>query len=579
MTYSAPVNDILFTLRHVADFADNPLDVDQDLIQALLGGAAQVAEHVLHPLDRLGDRFGVDFQNGCVRTPAGFRNALEAMGQGGWLGLSLPVDHGGSGLSPILDLACQELWASANLALSLCPTMAAGAARTILSFGTPAQKKLYVPRIARGEWSATMLLTESQAGSDLGRIATRAVLQPDGSYRLFGTKIFISWGEHDLTSNIVHLVLARIDGAPSGSAGLTLFIVPKILCDENGMLQARNDIVAAGIEEKLGLHASPTCTMRLGEGDGAIGYQLGEIGQGLTNMFVMMNHSRLVTGMEGVAIGERAYQEALRYALERQQGRIPQSVDPVPIIHHPDVRQMLLKIRARTDAARALCLFAAARSERGSHSEMEHRNAGLLIPVAKAWSTAQGEAAASLVMQIFGGMGYIEETGVAQLLRDVRITSIYEGTNGIQAIDLVGRRVIGDDGRELRLLIAMISETLSAAGAVDDPLFGAIVRSLSVAVQTLEFATLIVLDEGLTQRTLLGASRYLEILGVTLGGWLLAKLALAAKDELDAGSGDVVTLRNRIVLANFFAVTDLSLVPGFVEELKFGQTAFDYSFI
>ena len=578
MTYQAPVSDILFTLQHVDRFAHSTLEIDRELTEALFGGAAQIAEQVLHPLDRKGDRLGAEFRDGTVRMPAGFRAALETMGEGGWLGLSLPESYGGSGLSPLVDLACQELWASANLALSLCPTMAAGAARTILRFGTTDQKQLYVPRIARGEWSATMLLTEPQAGSDLGRIATRAIQQADGSYRLFGTKIFISWGEHDLTDNIVHLVLARIEGAPEGSAGLTLFIVPKMLCDDTDALFARNDIVATGIEKKLGLHASPTCTMRLGEGAGAIGYQLGEAGQGLANMFVMMNHSRLVTGMEGVGIGERAFQAARRYASERRQGRRSGSNEGAAIIDHPDVRRMLLTIRSRIDAARALCLYAAAMSEGGAHSEPPRPNADLLIPVAKSWSTTQGEAAASLAIQIFGGAGYIEETGVSQLLRDVRITSIYEGTNGIQAIDLVSRRVIRDDGEEIQGLIGRIEATLSPASAMSDPRFGAMVRPLAAAVNSLKFATNVLLDEGLTERTLMGASRYLEIVGTTVAGWLLVKLAMAASSESDARRDEKALLANRIVSAHFFAVTDLSLVPGLVDQMMFGHSAFDYDF-
>src|SRR5216683_2539640 len=442
MPYAAPLDEMRFVIDTVA-----PLDgAAADVADAVLEEAAKFAAGELDPLNQPADRIGSVLENGVVRTPPGFREAYRRYVEGGWMGLACDPEHGGQGLPLSLATAVVEMWNSACMSWALCPLLNFGALALLEAHGTPEQKRLYLRKLVSGEWTGTMNLTEPQAGSDLGALRSRAVPANDerwgGHYRISGQKIFITYGDHDLTDNIIHMVLARTPDAPPGSRGISLFLVPKFLPDAAGRPGERNDLRALRLEEKLGIHASPTCVMSYGDGEGAIGWRVGEENRGLECMFTMMNSERLLVGVQGVAIAERAYQQARDYAKTRVQGQTaggPRDADAVPIIRHPDVRRMLLSMRAGCEAARALTYFAAAaidRSRSAGDSEARsraERRADLLIPVVKAWCTDLGVEIASMGVQVHGGMGYIEETGAAQYLRDARIAPIYEGTNGIQA--------------------------------------------------------------------------------------------------------------------------------------------------
>ena len=536
MPYAAPLADMRFVIDTLA-----PLDgVAAEVADAVLDEAARFAAAELDPLNRPGDRSGSVLENGVVRTPPGFREAYRRYVEGGWMGLHCDPRHGGEGLPLALATAVAEMWNSACMSWALCPLLSFGAIELLAAHGSPEQQRLYLAKLVSGEWTGTMNLTEPQAGSDLGALRTRAVPTESGRwgahYRLTGQKIFITYGDHDFCDNIVHMVLARTPDAPPGSRGISLFVVPKFLPDAAGRPGERNDLRPLRLEEKLGIHASPTCVMSFGEGEGAIGWRIGEENRGLECMFTMMNSERLLVGLQGVAIAERAYQQAREYARTRVQGHPAGMPRPkgagagrVPIIHHPDVRRMLLCMRAATEAMRGLTCFAAAaidasRRAEGAARGSAERRAELLIPVVKAWCTDMGVELASLGIQVHGGMGYIEETGAAQYWRDARIAPIYEGTNGIQANDLVGRKLGRDKGEAARELFAEMRQILPALGGKAG--WEAMQRGLAEGFDALEHATEW-LVEAAPAVAAAGSAPYLPLFVTVTGGWLRARLAWA----------------------------------------------------
>ena len=526
--YTAPLREIAFVLRHVAglgDVASLPglADATPDLVDALLAEAARLAEGRLAPLNQPGDQQPSTFANGAVVMPAGFREAYHDYAAGGWTGLVFPERYGGQSLPWLVNAAASEIWNAANLSLQLCPLLAQGAIDAILQHGSEAQRELYGRQLIAGRWTAAMCLTEPQAGSDVGAVRTRAVRKGDG-YRIFGTKIFITYGEHDLADNIVHLVLARLEGAPAGTKGISLFIVPKFLPREDGAPGRRNDLRCVSIEHKLGVRASPTCVMSYGDDDGAEGFLLGEENQGMRCMFTMMNNARLAVGNQGLGVAERAYQQALAYAQGRIQGS--RAGQPVPIVEHADVRRMLVTMRAQIAAMRALSYWTAAYVDRAErHSDAEQRRlaaerVALLTPLVKAWLTDLAQEITANAILVHGGMGYVEETGVAQHFRDARILAIYEGTNGIQAMDLVGRKLDIAGGQSPWRLFGELREELPALPA---ELQSQLAMALGVAERTTRHLQTAEPDDRAA-----GASPYLRLLATVLGGFLLARGAGAA---------------------------------------------------
>ena len=561
------LGEVLFNLRHVADLGGLAAleafeHVEPDVVDQLLAEAARFAEDVIAPLNHTGDTEGARrLDDGTVVTPTGFREAYKAYVEAGWGAMSIDPDYGGGGFPHLVGLAVEEMFTAACLSWSLCPLLTQGAINMLSAQGTDEQRALYLPPMATGEWTGTMNLTEPQAGSDLGAVTTRALPQPDGSYRLHGTKIFITYGEHDLADNIVHLVLARTPGAPPGTRGVSCFVVPKHLPAAGGGVGARNDVHCVSIEHKLGIHASPTCVMAYGHGEGAVGYLVGEENRGMRCMFTMMNHARLSVGLEGVALAERSYQQALAYARERRQGRAPGAPPGAisAIIDHPDVRRMLLDMRSATSAMRGLAYRTAEAIDRAAHDadDGERRTAeeraALLTPLTKAWATDLGCELTSIGLQVHGGMGCIEETGSAQHYRDARIAPIYEGTNGIQAADLVGRKLPMRGGGVVRDHLDTIRATVDALDGADE--LAPVRRHLGAAVEAAAEAGewLLAAAPG---RALAGADAYLRMLAATTGGAALADGALAAR-RLDPD-----TAADRAVLARFFAANRLSGVPG-----------------
>ncbi len=556
MSYRAPVADILFTMAHVGDM-DSALypDLADGAAAAVLDQAATFAQEVLEPLNVVGDRHGAKLANGVVTTAPGFREAYVRWVEGGWAALTAPEDEGGMGLPQLLDTACLEMWTAANMAFMLCPMLSAGAIEALVKHGSPELRRLYLPKIVSGEWSATMNLTEPAAGSDLNALRARAERNGDGSYRIFGQKIYITYGEHDMADNIVHLVLARLPDAPAGTRGISLFLVPKFLLKEDGALGARNDLRCSGLEHKMGIHASPTCTMIYGDDGGATGWLIGEENRGLACMFTMMNNARLGVGLQGVAIAEAATQKALAYAQERRQGRPPGYAGEgmAPIVAHPDVRRMLMTMRALTIAARAICYRTAAAIDQGHRGEdaaargLASARASLLTPVAKAFSTDVGNEVASLGVQAHGGMGFIEETGAAQYMRDARIAAIYEGTNGIQAIDLVIRKLPLDGGAAVAAEIADMRAAVVRAKASAEPLVAGAGPALEGCVDALEQSTHWLLERLPTapEDALAGATPYLRLFGLARGGASLAVLAVEAHARGEQG--------HHIPLVRFYA--------------------------
>jgi alkylation response protein AidB-like acyl-CoA dehydrogenase len=590
MSYRAPVEEIAFTLNQVAGLRKamergEAGDLTPDLLDAILDEAGKFAAGQLAPLNQIGDTQGSTLVDGAVRTPDGWKDVYRQWAEAGWGGLAAPAEFGGQELPIAVAVAVSEIWNSACLAFSLGPVLTFGAVEAIAAHATPQLKQAYLDKLVSGEWMATMNLTEPQAGSDLSAMRTKAVPQGDGSYLISGTKIFISYGDHDLTDNIVHLVLARLPGAPPGTRGISLFLVPKRMVGPDGSPGEANDVKVAGVEHKLGIHASPTCVMSFGEEHGAIGYLVGEENKGLACMFTMMNNARLNVGIQGVAIAERAYQQALAYALERRQGRAPgapgeDAANGMSVIaEHPDVRRMLLTMRAKTQAARAICYMTAAAIDRGTraHAEGEREDArllaNLLTPVAKAFSTDIGVEVASIGIQVHGGMGYVEETGAAQHLRDARITPIYEGTNGIQAMDLVGRKLPQRGGEHVREFIEALGAIADRAMAVNDPSFGRMGYRLSEAVKALDTATdwmLQTLQSEDASPTLASAAPYLKLFGLTAGGAFLADGACMLAGEMTNGEARA---RGRIATARHFCENLLIEAEGLQRSVVRGADA------
>jgi acyl-CoA dehydrogenase len=572
MSYRAPLDDILFAMRLAAGGAFDESGIYADLAggvaEATLIEAAKFAQERLLPLDKIGDRVGATFSNGAVTTAPGWREAYAQWREGGWNSLAASADYGGLGLPLLLNAALTEIWNAANMSFALCPLLGFGAIEAVETHASDALKKTYLGKMISGEWTATMNLTEPQAGSDLSNMRTRAEPQGDGSYRIFGQKIFITYGEHDLTDNIVHLVLARAPNAPAGSRGISLFLVPKFL-PETG---ARNDVRCAGIEHKLGVRGSPTCTMIYGDSGGATGILIGEENKGLACMFTMMNNARIAVGMQGVALAERATQEAIRYAQERKQGRVPGAKEQCAIIEHPDVARMLLTMAALTGAARAICFETVAAQDRArretdsAQAKEAQDRAGLLTPLAKAFSSDIGNEAASLGVQVFGGMGFIEETGMAQIMRDVRIAAIYEGTNGIQAIDLVTRKLKLAGGEPLRREIDDMRAIIKELSLENEAAFNVMAERSGEAVDAFEDASshLAQALEAEPPQALAGAVPYLRLFGLARGVTLLGKGALHARRIDDAGAA------RRIAIARFFADNLAVAAPGLARSVAAG---------
>ncbi len=571
--YCAPVKEMRFVMDEIvglSEIAQLPgyEEATPDMADAILDEAAKFTGGVLAPLNRIGDTQGCKLGPDGVTTPEGWRDAYKAFCDSGWNGLAMPVDFGGQGLPETFGIAVKEMTASANMAFSLCPMLTGGSIQAMLTCASDELKAIYLEKMITGEWTGTMNLTEPQAGSDLALIRSRAEPQADGSYRVFGQKIFITYGDHDLTDNIVHLVLARLPDAPAGVRGISLFLVPKFLVNADGSLGERNDAHCVSIEHKLGIHASPTAVLAFGDNGGAVGYLLGEPNRGLEYMFVMMNEARLGVGLQGVALGERAYQQALGYARERKQGRDAVSGEAlVTIDRHPDIRRMLMLMKSRVEACRATTYMAAGlldRAHAGTDPEQKKRDlwlAEFLIPIVKGGGTEMGIEVTSLGIQIYGGMGYIEETGAAQHWRDSRITTIYEGTTGIQANDLIFRKLLRDQGATARVVFAEVAATARALNESSRPELQAIGRRLASGLTAWEEATDWVLANAKTgvAGVLTAAVPYLDLAVAVTGGWLMGKAALAAAGYLERGEGDLPFSTAKLASAGFYAEQVLPL--------------------
>jgi acyl-CoA dehydrogenase len=545
MSYRAPVADIAFSLKYAAGLKTALAeglygDLDEETVDSVLAEAGRFATDVIGPLNSVGDRFGTPFKNGNVTTPPGWKDAYTNWAAAGWNGLAAPADWGGQELPHAVNAACIEMWNSASMAFGIGPVLTMAAIDALHAYGSDTLKQEYLSKLISGEWMGTMQLTEPQAGSDVGALRSKAERASDGSYRITGSKIFITYGEHDLTDNIIHFVLARLPDAPPGTKGVSLFLVPKVLPDGT-----RNDVRAHSVEHKLGIHASPTCTMVYGDHGRAVGFLIGEEHEGMACMFTMMNRARLAVGLQGVGIAERATQQALTYARERKQGAAG------AIIAYPDVKRMLLTMRALTGAARAICYATGVAIDRSLRAKTEaarksaHERASLLTPLAKAFSTDIGVEVASLGVQVHGGMGYIEETGAAQHYRDARIATIYEGTNGIQALDLVARKVPLEGGKTVALYIDELRRTVKSVQSSNAPAFGETAARLGEAVDSLERAAQWLLAQKAADTAFAGATPFLRLFGNAAGGCMLAEQALAS---LRAGNG-----AGRTALARFFA--------------------------
>ena len=567
MTFRAPARDLAFALKtigHSELLARAYPDLDEDTVQAVLDAAAAFADNELAPLNRRGDTEGARYENGRVTAAPGFAEAYHHFVEQGWNSLSADPEHGGQGLSKALELAVFEMVHAANMAFGLCPMLTQGAIEALALHGTERQKRLVLPKLVSGEWTGTMNLTESQAGSDLATLTTKAEPDGAGGYRLTGQKIFITWGDHDAADNICHLVLARTPDAPPGVKGISLFLATKKDVKDDGSLGGLNDLRAGSIEHKLGIHGSPTCVMLF---EGAKAELVGELGQGLAHMFVMMNAARLQVGVQGVAIAERAFQQALSFSCERKQGRTAWEADGA-IYGHPDVRRTLMLMKAKIEAARGICLATGVLADLARLAETEDERAAararqeLLTPIAKAWSTDIGVEVASQGLQMHGGMGFIEETGAAQHYRDARIAPIYEGTNGIQAIDLIGRKLRGNGGVTMRALCADMAATADTLNAA--PGLAAVGRRLAAGIAALERATdaLIAADNA---AALSVATPYLRLAGEVIGGWILGRQALAA-----AGSEDPWLIAKG-ALARLYASQVLAQAPGLADGICEGS--------
>ena len=589
-TYHAPLADMEFVMNELAGLSQVAAlpgfeDAVPDTVAVILEEASRFASEVLDPLNATGDREGAKLlPDGSVKTPEGFKAAYRQFIAGGWNGVNKSSEYGGQHLPQLVAAAIEEMWHAANMAFDLCPLLTQGAIDAIELVGTPKQKSRYLPRMVSGEWTGTMNLTEPQAGSDLAAVRTRAEPQPDGTWKLFGQKIFITYGEHDFADNILHLVLARTPNAPEGVKGISLFLVPKFLVNADGSLGARNDVRCVSLEHKLGIHASPTAVLAYGDHGGAVGYLVGEENRGLEYMFIMMNQARFSVGMEGVGLSERAYQRAVSYARERIQGRpvgSEKTGKPVSIIEHPDIRRMLMTMRAYTEAMRALGYVTAAAMDNGRHAadaalRTQHQSfVDLMIPVIKGWCTETAQEVTYLGVQVHGGMGFIEETGAAQHYRDARITTIYEGTTGIQANDLVGRKTARDAGATARRVAAQIDKVAAQLASHVDPSLNAIGLRLAAATAALQNAIdWMVTTSGVNARTAYaGSVPYLKLWGIVAGGWQMARAAKVAVDKLARGEGDAAFMRAKIATARFYAENLLPLADAYAQSAVTGSDA------
>ncbi len=555
--YYPPLEDMRFILNYVVGLEDLPEHpdlgkLDAEMIESVLTPAAKLAAEVLAPLNVSGDHDGATLENGSVTTAKGFKEAYGQYCGGGWNAVPFSPDHGGQGLPWLVAFPLQEMWQGANMSFGLCPLLNQGAVEAIHAHGSDEQKEKYLEKLISGEWTGTMNLTEPQAGSDLSAIRSKADPQTDGFYKVFGQKIFITYGEHDMAENIIHLVLARTPDAPEGVKGISLFIVPKFLDDGT-----RNDVICTGLEHKLGIHASPTCTMQFGEKDGATGYLIGQENEGLKYMFTMMNNARLSVGLQGVAIAEASYQCAMSYAKEREQGTsLSDRSERVAIIKHPDVKRMLLSMRAQIEAMRALAYEAALNLDLAVQGDIEAQaRVDLLTPVVKACGTDMAVDVASTGVQIHGGMGFIEETGAAQFYRDARILPIYEGTNGIQAADLAFRKTLRDHGGAVKAYLSEIEVLIRDLDQVADVKVLALRHALDAALESLTAATSWMLEQATKDLNMIAASSvpYLKCFGLVAGGAMMAKSVLAAKQQMEYGQGNEEFLKEKIITANFYA--------------------------
>jgi 3-(methylthio)propanoyl-CoA dehydrogenase len=583
--YSAPLADMRFVLENIVDLPALASlagfeHAEPEMVYGVLEESGRFFAQEFGPLNRVGDtQHSRRNDDGTVRTPDGFRRAYERYVAAGWAGVPFPAEYGGGGFPWLVAIAMQEMITAANMGFSLCPLLTQGAIDMLLHYGSEEQREVYLPRMVTGEWTGTMNLTEPQAGSDVGALTTKAVPADDGTWRITGQKIFITYGEHDMADNIIHLVLARVPDAPPGTRGISCFIVPKFLVNDDGSLGERNSLECVSIEQKMGINASPTCVMAY---DGAIGYLIGEANEGMRYMFKMMNNARVSVGVSGLSLGERAYQDAVAYAHERRQGRAPGAPtgDTSPIVDHPDVRRMLLTMRAQVEAVRCLAYLNAESIDLAAHHPDEavrtrrSELADLLTPMTKGWGTDVGVELTSIGVQVHGGMGYIEETGVAQHYRDIRIAPIYEGTNGIQAMDLVGRKLPMRAGGVMADFLAGIESTAAELSGADGTL-ASIGKQLADAHAALKATTDWLLANGLADpnNALAGATPYLRMCGIVTGGWLLARSAQAAQRLLDAGEGDADFLTQKLVTAKFYAEQLLPQAAGLAPAVTAGPGA------
>jgi 3-(methylthio)propanoyl-CoA dehydrogenase len=584
MTYKAPVKDMLFNMKHLANIdqiAQLPgmEDAGFDTAQAVLEEAAKFNEGVLSPLNWEGDQNPTSFKDGVVTATPGFKEAFKQYAEAGWQGLQHPVDFGGQGLPKTIGSAVGEMQNSANMSFALCPLLTDGAIEALLTAGSPELNAIYLEKLVSGQWTGTMNLTEPQAGSDLAAVRTKADPQADGTYKIAGTKIFITWGEHDMAENIIHLVLARVAGAPEGVKGISLFVVPKFMVNADGALGARNDVHCVSIEHKMGIKASPTAVLQFGDHGGAVGYLVGQENRGLEYMFIMMNAARYGVGVQGIAIAERAYQKAVQFSKDRIQSRPVDGSLPAagPIIHHPDVKRMLMTMRAYTEGCRALSSVAAAAFDAAHHhadADTRKQNQAFyefMVPLIKGYSTEMSLEVTSLGVQVHGGMGYIEETGCAQYYRDAKILTIYEGTTAIQANDLVGRKTARDGGQTAKALAAQIEATeaaLTQSGSAD-----AAVMARRLKAARLAFIDVVAFVAANTKAqpndVFAGSVPYLMLAGNLMAGWQMGRALLAAQEQMAEGK-DVAFMQAKVITARFYADHLLTKVPGLRDSIVEG---------
>lgn len=581
--YSAPLQEVQFVINELAGMGDIAAlsgfeEASPELVAMVLEEAGKLASGVLAPLNHSGDKQGAKLVDGVVETTKGFKEAYQQFVEGGWMGIAQEEKYGGQGLPFLLHSSISEIWQSANMAFALNPMLSCGAIKALVEHGSDGLKEIYLPNMVNGSWTGTMNLTEPQAGSDLAAVRTKATPKDD-HYLIEGQKIFITWGDHEMTENIVHLVLARLPDAPEGVKGISLFIVPKFLVNADGSIGERNDVRTVSLEHKLGIHGSPTCMMSFGDNDGALGYLVGRENDGLAHMFTMMNDARLAVGIEGVSISERAYQQARYYAQDRVQGFAPGHEGRVTIIHHPDVRRMLMLMRSLTEAARALCYVTAAHTDFIENSEdpeqvkANQQRLDLLVPVAKGWCTEIAQEVCSLGVQIHGGMGFVEETGAAQHFRDARILTIYEGTTGIQGLDLVGRKMLRDRGAGINDLLQELKTFAEQLTSPDtDPALHSFQAPLNNGIETLAHASNWLLTESRKDPSAAGTAsvNLLMLIGTVLGGYQMIRAAMAAQQHLNSGSGNDGFHKAKIITARFYTEHVLPRSKAYLETILAG---------